>query len=104
MKLDLPTWDMLYEVASPTCHLTWVYSSVLILPRETGEIFLVECPVIGGISRRTKEVLLKIIQERVHPGTIIFTDGWAAYRDLPLLGDSSVYILFVCSKSSTTLH
>ena len=52
-----------------------------------------ECPVIGGISRRTKVVLLKIIQERVHPGTTIFTDGWAAYRDLPLLGVNVLYIL-----------
>ena len=63
-------------------------------PRETGEIFLVECPVIGGISRRTKVVLLKIIQERVHPGTTIFTDGWAAYRDLPLLGVTALHITY----------
>ena len=57
-----------------------------VLFRETGDLFLAECPIIGGISRRTKDVLLKIIQEHVHVGTTILTDGWAAYRSLPELG------------------
>ena len=49
-------------------------------------MFLVECDVIDGVSRRTKEVLHKIILQHAHTGTTILTDGWAAYRSLPELG------------------
>jgi len=73
-----------YSKGKATGHrLSWVLGGIC---RETGEMFLVECPVIGGISRRTKVVLLRIIQEHVVVGTTILSDGWAAYRSLPSLG------------------
>ena len=50
--------------------------------RETGEIFVAECP--GG--KRTREVLEAMIQQHVHTGTTILTDGWMAYRQLASLG------------------
>ena len=46
-------------------------------------MFLVECP--GGL--RTREVLEKIIVDHVQPGSIICTDGWAAYNHLEDLGN-----------------
>ena len=66
--------------------LTGILVCIGIWYNETREMFLVECPVINGVSRRTKEVLHKIILEHVHEGTTILTDGWAAYRSLPELG------------------
>ena len=55
----------------------------MLCPRETGDIFVGECPG----SKRTKEVLETMILKHVHTGTTILTDGWAAYRDLARLGD-----------------
>ena len=46
-------------------------------------MFLVECP--GGL--RTREVLEKIIADHAQPGSIIYTDGWAAYNHLEDLGN-----------------
>ena len=52
--------------------------------RETGEIFVCECP--GG--KRTKEVLEELITKHVETGSVILTDGWQAYRDLARLGEA----------------
>ena len=44
--------------------------------RETGEMFLVQCPE----NKRDRPTLEKIILEHVEKGTKIYTDGWASYK------------------------
>ena len=51
----------------------WVFGGVC---RETGQIFLVPVP------DRTKETLVKIIKEKIVPGTTIISDCWKAYNSL----------------------
>ena len=46
--------------------------------RTTNECFLVECPH----DRRDHHTLLRLIKDRVAPGTTILTDCWRAYRAL----------------------
>ena len=46
------------------------------------EIFLVQCPG----NKRDRETLETIIVAHVAPGTTIYTDGWAAYRQLGTKG------------------
>ena len=65
--------------------LTGILVFIGIWYNETGEMFLVECPVINGVLWRTKEVLHKIILEQVHEGTSVLRDGWALYKSLPEL-------------------
>ena len=72
--------------------ITGILVCIGIWYNKTGEIFLVECPVIDGVSWRTKEVLHKIILEQVHECTTILTDGWAAYRSLPELDSIPIAI------------
>ena len=72
--------------------LTGILVCIGIWYNETGEMVLVECPVINGVSWRTKEILHKIILEQVHEGTTILTDGWAAYRSLPELATFPIAI------------
>ena len=64
------------------CRWEWLYTYDIDCNRETGEIFVAECP--GG--KRTKVVLEAMIKQHVHTGTNILTDGWMAYRDLARLG------------------
>jgi hypothetical protein len=52
----------------------WVFGGI---DQTTKEAFLVEVP------RRDANTLLPIIQQRVLPGTTIWSDQWAAYRRLP---------------------
>ena len=37
-------------------------------------------------DKRTKKILWPIVQENVVRGTMLYTDGWRAYRKLPTLG------------------
>lgn len=37
-------------------------------------------------NKHNKVNLLKLIKKHVLPGTIVMTDKWAAYKNLPLLG------------------
>ncbi len=48
----------------------WVFGGIC---RETGECFLAQC------ERRDANTLLPILQERVAPGTTIYSDMWPAY-------------------------
>ena len=57
--------------------------------RETSECFLEIC----RDNKRDKVTLLEIIQRRVKKGTHILTDGWAAYTDLPTLGNTLTHTL-----------
>ena len=56
----------------------WVLGGV---ERESGRCFIVPCPN----GKRTKAVLLPIIQRWVLPGTTIYTDGWKAYQSIPAI-------------------
>lgn len=38
------------------------------------------------VESRDQDTLLDIITEYIHPGSIMHSDGWAAYRRLPELG------------------
>jgi transposase-like protein len=38
------------------------------------------------VERRDEETLLAVIRRRIAPGTLIMSDGWAAYRNLTLHG------------------
>ena len=61
------------------------------------------CP----FNKRTKKILWPIVQENVVRGTMLFTDGWRAYRKLPALGylhrwvDHSKYYV---DPTDRTLH
>ena len=57
----------------------WVLGGV---DRETGQCFLVPCPG----NARGADVLLPIIQRWVLPGSIVYTDEWGAYNNLPQHG------------------
>ena len=50
--------------------------------RGTGKCVLVACPN----NKRDAATLIPLIQSYVRPGTIIMTDGWRAYSQLPNLG------------------
>ena len=49
----------------------WVFGGI---DQDSGEAFLVEVP------RRDAGTLLPIIQQRIWPGTTVWSDQWAAYR------------------------
>ena len=52
------------------------------LPRESKECFLEECPG----NKRDRKTLETLIVKRIRPGTRILTDGWSGYRRLEHLG------------------
>ena len=71
---------MKYGKGNPTKRRrTWVFGGKC---RETGRVFVKICP----FNKRTKKALWPIIQENVMTDTMLFTDGWRAYRKLPTLG------------------
>lgn len=45
-------------------------------------------------NKRDKLTLEEIIVKRVRPGTTIFTDGWAAYKQIEKLGGLTVVFNF----------
>ena len=51
----------------------WVFGGV---ERVTGECFMVE------VARRDAATLIPIIQQYIHPGSIIYSDQWAAYNQI----------------------
>jgi transposase len=57
----------------------WIFGGI---DRSTGRIFMRVCPD----NKRTKKALWPIIQAHVLPGSMLYTDGWRAYRKLPTLG------------------
>ena len=57
----------------------WVLGGIC---RETNEFFLVECPD----NKRDRSTLEALIQQHIHPGTTIYTDGWSGYKHLEHLG------------------
>ena len=57
----------------------WVFGGKC---RDTGRVFVAVCPK----NKRTKRVLWPIIMKNVKIGSMLFTDGWRAYRKLPVLG------------------
>ena len=92
---------MKYGKGDPTKRRrTWVFAGKC---RETGGIFVRICP----FNKRTKKILWPIVQENVVRGTMLYTDGWRAYRKLPTLGylhrwvDHSKYYV---DPTDRTLH
>ena len=57
----------------------WMFGGVC---RVTKMAFMVKCPD----NKRTKAALWPIIQENIAAGSTIYSDGWRAYRRLPVLG------------------
>ena len=57
----------------------WVFGGV---SRATGQAFAAICPN----NKRTKASLYPIIQANIIPGSMIYIDGWRAYRKIPTLG------------------
>ena len=55
---------------------------ILGICRESGELFIVECPR----NKRDKNTLIPIIRQHVAEGTHIITDCWKAYFCLPNFG------------------
>ena len=69
-----------YGRGDPTVRRrTWVFGGV---DRRTGRSYLRVCPQ----NKRTKKALWPIILAHTTPGTMIYSDGWRAYRKLPTLG------------------
>ena len=58
---------------------TWVFGGV---SRVSGKAFALVCPN----NKRTKAVLFPIIQAKIKPKTMIYSDGWKPYRKIPTLG------------------
>ena len=54
-------------------RFAWVLGGIC---RETGEMFLVQCPG----NKRDRPTLEKLILKHVEKGTKIYTDGWASYK------------------------
>ena len=63
----------------------WIFGGV---SRNTGRMFLSLCPE----NKRTKKALWPIVQAFVAPLTMLYTDGWRAYRRLPELGYSHKWV------------
>ena len=59
--------------------VTFIYTTLGIC-RESGDIFLVECP------DRSRPTLERLIIENVADNTTIYTDGWSSYRRLGSCG------------------
>ena len=55
---------------------TWVFGGIC---RETRECFMYVVP------NRKKETLLGTIKACIRPGSIIFSDQWKSYEDIPHL-------------------
>ena len=80
---------------------TWVFGGV---SRATGQAFAEVCPN----NKRTKAALYPIIQANIVSGTMIYSDGWRAYRKIPTLGyrhkwiDHSKYYVHPTDRSLNT--
>ena len=62
----------------------WVFGMIC---RKTGKLFVYVCPKDKeGKYKRTKAALLPIILANVKPETMLYTDGWRAYRKLKNMG------------------
>ena len=59
-------------------RFAWVLGGIC---RETGEMFLVQCPD----NKRDRPTLEKLILDHVEKGTKIYTDGWASYKVFSML-------------------
>lgn len=66
-----------YGRGLPKQHI-WIFGGIE--RKENGRAFA------KVVENRTKETLVKAIQTNILPGTIIFSDEWAAYNDLASLG------------------
>ena len=53
----------------------WLFGGI---ERESKERFII--PLLG--EKRDKDTLLPLIGQFILPGTVIYSDGWAAYRDI----------------------
>jgi transposase-like protein/ssDNA-binding Zn-finger/Zn-ribbon topoisomerase 1 len=58
---------------------TWVFGGIL-RSQDSFKCFM------QVVDKRDEATLLPIVQNKVHPGTTIVTDGWAAYRNLSQYG------------------
>ena len=61
----------------------WVFGGIM---RNDGDEEGLAFAQICENNKRTKKVLWPIIQENLEVGTIIYSDGWRAYRKLPTIG------------------
>ena len=70
----------------------------------TGRLFICLCPD----NKRTKKALWPIVQANVASATMLFTDGWRAYRRLPELGYGHKWVdhskNYVCPRNPRNLH
>ena len=58
----------------------WVFGMI---ERTTKRLFLYVCPRDGvGKYKRTRRALIPMILASVEPGSVLYTDGWRAYRRL----------------------
>ena len=70
-------------------------SSILIsISSRAGFLITENNCITGSDNKRDRVTLEGIIVRRVRPGTLILTDGWAAYRKLDRLGSSLLYIVY----------
>ena len=67
----------------------WVVGGIC---REKGKVFM------RVVKNRSRETLQEIIAQYVAPGSIIFTDCWAAYKDLENMPDKD-YLHFTVNHS-----
>ena len=67
-----------YDRGRTIANEVWLFGGV---ERDTNHV---EC-FITPVERRNHQTLLPLIEEYIRPGSIIFSDMWAAYGGIPLL-------------------
>ena len=83
----------------------WVFGMI---ERTTKRLFLYVCPRDGeGKYKRTRRALIPMILANVEPGSVLYTDGWRAYRRLNEYGYQHHWVnhdLYYCDPSDPSIN
>ena len=83
----------------------WVFGMIC---RTTRQLFLYVCPKDSeGKYKRTRRALIPMILANVKPGSMLYTDGWRAYRRLNEYGYQHKWInhdLYYCDPDDPSIN